>query len=189
MVEVKKSEDPDEFWKKQPKTNCSVMFHSSDGGQNWSVYKKQGTAGIGKIMQVQSDYLPKPSRRTHKSRSVKWIVGDRVFLQKLKKNPENNGKRGTIIKIHQDNIFDVNLDNGKMCIGISQDKLRRQSLAFMPSTCDVIPGTIFGKKFEISKKLGRGAFGEVYSAVNLYTKQQVAAKLQPITSRKKKINL
>jgi len=35
--------------------------------------------------------------------------------------------------------------------------------------------------------LGRGAFGEVYSAVNLYTKQQVAAKLQPITSRKKKL--
>ena len=37
-----------------------------------------------------------------------------------------------------------------------------------------------GGKYKISKKLGRGAFGDLYSGVNLKTNEEVAIKLEKL---------
>merc|ERR1712115_255619 len=66
MKEIPAGEFPDVFWTKQQKNCSSVMFRSNNEGQTWSVYKKQDLGYIGKILNMQADYLPK-SRSTSKN--------------------------------------------------------------------------------------------------------------------------
>lgn len=40
-----------------------------------------------------------------------------------------------------------------------------------------------GKQFKLTKKLGSGAFGEIYHAINLKNNMEVAVKLEPVTSK------
>lgn len=44
-------------------------------------------------------------------------------------------------------------------------------------------GTIVAKNYEICKKIGNGAFGEIWKAVNLKTKQEYAVKFEEINSK------
>ena len=44
-------------------------------------------------------------------------------------------------------------------------------------------GTIVAKNYQISKKLGNGAFGEIWKAVNLKSKQEYAVKFEEINSK------
>ena len=43
--------------------------------------------------------------------------------------------------------------------------------------------SIAGGKFKIMKKCGRGAFGEIYSGVEVKTKREVAVKLEPAAAK------
>lgn len=38
------------------------MYESSDGGQSWNIYRKQGVGAIDKIIKAKDFYLPKPRR-------------------------------------------------------------------------------------------------------------------------------
>ena len=40
-----------------------------------------------------------------------------------------------------------------------------------------------GKTFKLTKKLGSGAFGEIFHGVNLKTNMEVAVKLEPVTTK------
>lgn len=40
-----------------------------------------------------------------------------------------------------------------------------------------------GKTFKLTKKLGSGAFGEIYHGINLRTNMEVAIKLEPVTTK------
>jgi len=40
-----------------------------------------------------------------------------------------------------------------------------------------------GKSFECSKKLGAGAFGEIFKGVNTKTNMQVAIKFEPVNTK------
>ena len=40
-----------------------------------------------------------------------------------------------------------------------------------------------GGKYKISKKLGRGAFGDLYSGINLKTNEEVAIKLEKLDTQ------
>ena len=44
-------------------------------------------------------------------------------------------------------------------------------------------GEIIAKNYKIIKKLGIGAFGEIWKAVNLKTKTNYAIKFEPINSK------
>ena len=39
------------------------------------------------------------------------------------------------------------------------------------------------KTYKLTKKLGAGAFGEIYHAINLKTNDEVAVKLEPAKTR------
>ncbi|CAH1426815.1 unnamed protein product [Lactuca virosa] len=41
---------------------------------------------------------------------------------------------------------------------------------------------VVGEKFKLGRKIGRGAFGEVYAGVNLQSGEEVAIKLEPVTT-------
>lgn len=70
MEEVPEGDDPETYFVAQiTKFICSVIFQSDDGCRTWSVYKKLGAGAINKtlgagpmtkIMNAQTDYLPKP---------------------------------------------------------------------------------------------------------------------------------
>jgi len=40
-----------------------------------------------------------------------------------------------------------------------------------------------GKTFKLTKKLGSGAFGEIFHGINLKNNAEVAIKLEPITAK------
>ncbi len=40
-----------------------------------------------------------------------------------------------------------------------------------------------GKTFKLTKKLGSGAFGEIFHGYNLKTNMEVAVKLEPVTTK------
>lgn len=40
-----------------------------------------------------------------------------------------------------------------------------------------------GKTFKLTKKLGSGAFGEIYHGINLRTNMEVAIKLEPVSTK------
>ena len=40
-----------------------------------------------------------------------------------------------------------------------------------------------GKTFKLTKKLGSGAFGEIFHGVNLKTNMEVAVKLEPVSTK------
>jgi serine/threonine protein kinase len=40
-----------------------------------------------------------------------------------------------------------------------------------------------GSKFQLNKKIGSGAFGEIYSGRNIKTGEEVAIKLEPVKSK------
>ena len=42
---------------------------------------------------------------------------------------------------------------------------------------------VVGGKFKLLKKVGSGAFGEIYKGVNLKTGDDIAIKLEPIKSK------
>lgn len=42
---------------------------------------------------------------------------------------------------------------------------------------------IIGKKYKLIKKLGKGAFGEIWEAVNFTDKQKVAIKFEEVDVR------
>ena len=44
-------------------------------------------------------------------------------------------------------------------------------------------GEIVAKNYKIIKKLGKGAFGEIWQAVHKKTKQEYAIKFEPIGSK------
>ena len=44
-------------------------------------------------------------------------------------------------------------------------------------------GEMIAKNYKIIKKLGKGAFGEIWKAVNLKTKANYAIKFEPINSK------
>ena len=39
-----------------------------------------------------------------------------------------------------------------------------------------------GGKYKLLKQLGEGAFGQLYSGVNIKTNEEVAIKIEPLTS-------
>ena len=39
------------------------------------------------------------------------------------------------------------------------------------------------KTFKLTKKLGAGAFGEIFHGINLKTNEEVAIKLEPVNTR------
>jgi serine/threonine protein kinase len=39
-----------------------------------------------------------------------------------------------------------------------------------------------GKVYKLMKKIGAGAFGEIYQAMHIVTKELVAVKLEPVTT-------
>jgi serine/threonine protein kinase len=43
--------------------------------------------------------------------------------------------------------------------------------------------TIVAKNYQIQKKLGSGAFGEIYKAVNTKTREEVAIKFEEVNAR------
>ena len=44
-------------------------------------------------------------------------------------------------------------------------------------------GEVVAKHYKITKKLGKGAFGEIWKAVHKKTKQEFAIKFEPINSK------
>ncbi len=40
-----------------------------------------------------------------------------------------------------------------------------------------------GKSFKLTKKLGSGAFGEIFHGINLKTNMEVAVKLEPVNTK------
>jgi casein kinase 1 len=40
-----------------------------------------------------------------------------------------------------------------------------------------------GKAFKLTRKLGSGAFGEIFHGINLKTNLEVAIKLEPVTTK------
>ena len=40
-----------------------------------------------------------------------------------------------------------------------------------------------GKLFKLTKKLGSGAFGEIFHGINIKTNMEVAVKLEPVTTK------
>lgn len=40
-----------------------------------------------------------------------------------------------------------------------------------------------GKDYKMLKKIGNGAFGEIYEGQNIHTKEFVAIKLEPLTTQ------
>ena len=40
-----------------------------------------------------------------------------------------------------------------------------------------------GKNFKMNKKIGNGAFGEIYEGQNVVSKDMVAIKLEPVTTQ------
>lgn len=44
-------------------------------------------------------------------------------------------------------------------------------------------GEIIAKNYKVTKKLGKGAFGEIYKAINMKTKIAYAVKFEPINSK------
>lgn len=44
-------------------------------------------------------------------------------------------------------------------------------------------GEIIAKNYKIVKKLGKGAFGEIWKAVNMKTQQAFAAKFEDINTK------
>ena len=41
-----------------------------------------------------------------------------------------------------------------------------------------------GSKYKVCKKLGKGAFGDLYSGINLKTEEEVAIKLEKIDEKR-----
>ncbi|CAH1426821.1 unnamed protein product [Lactuca virosa] len=41
---------------------------------------------------------------------------------------------------------------------------------------------VVGEKFKVGRKIGKGAFCEVYAGVNLQSGEEVAIKLEPVTT-------
>ena len=39
------------------------------------------------------------------------------------------------------------------------------------------------KKYKLTRKLGSGAFGEIFHAINIITNDEVAVKLEPANTR------
>mmetsp|Transcript_40573 Transcript_40573/g.73020 ORF Transcript_40573/g.73020 Transcript_40573/m.73020 type:complete len:350 (+) Transcript_40573:29-1078(+) len=52
-----------------------------------------------------------------------------------------------------------------------------------------IPATVGNGKFELGKRLGFGCFGEVYRAVNSDTKEEVAVKMEDVTTSSPQLQL
>lgn len=44
-------------------------------------------------------------------------------------------------------------------------------------------GEVIAKNYKVTKKLGKGAFGEIYKAINMKTKTAYAVKFEPINSK------
>lgn len=44
-------------------------------------------------------------------------------------------------------------------------------------------GEIIAKHYKITKKLGKGAFGEIWKCINMKSKQAFAVKFEPINSK------
>jgi len=40
-----------------------------------------------------------------------------------------------------------------------------------------------GRSFKLTKKLGSGAFGEIFHGINLKTNMEVAVKLEPVSTK------
>lgn len=40
-----------------------------------------------------------------------------------------------------------------------------------------------GRSFKLTKKLGSGAFGEIFHGINLKTNMEVAVKLEPVNTK------
>lgn len=40
-----------------------------------------------------------------------------------------------------------------------------------------------GRSFKLTKKLGNGAFGEIFHGINLKTNMEVAVKLEPVSTK------
>ena len=45
-----------------------------------------------------------------------------------------------------------------------------------------------GGKYKVTKKLGSGAFGDIYAGVNMKTNEEVAIKLEPLSTSKPQLN-
>lgn len=44
----------------------------------------------------------------------------------------------------------------------------------------IMKDQIIGKKYKLTKKLGKGAFGEIWEALNFQDKQKVAIKFEDV---------
>jgi casein kinase 1/casein kinase 1 epsilon len=40
-----------------------------------------------------------------------------------------------------------------------------------------------GSSFKLTKKIGSGAFGEIFHAINIKTNMEVAVKLEPVNTK------
>jgi len=53
----------------------------------------------------------------------------------------------------------------------------------------LVPGTIIKSRWKVSRKIGQGAFGEIYSGRNVVTSEMVAIKIERVDSRKQVLKL
>lgn len=53
----------------------------------------------------------------------------------------------------------------------------------------ILKDQIIGKKYKLTKKLGKGAFGEIWEALNFQDKQKVAIKFEDVDLRNQQLYL
>jgi serine/threonine protein kinase len=68
-------------------------------------------------------------------------------------------------------------------LNITKNKIVKNTISKKFDYKQKMEGEIIAKNYKIIKKLGKGAFGEIWKAVNLKTKANYAIKFEPINSK------
>lgn len=71
----------------------------------------------------------------------------------------------------------------KFSLNITKNKIVKNTISKFFDYKQKMEGEIIAKNYKIIKKLGKGAFGEIWKAVNLKTKANYAIKFEPINSK------
>lgn len=68
-------------------------------------------------------------------------------------------------------------------LNITKNKIVKNTISKKIDYKQKMEGEIIAKNYKIIRKLGKGAFGEIWKAVNLKTKANYAIKFEPINSK------